>query len=109
MRLLKYGRHFRLPDGSKIIVGRDKSENDKLAQMGKGYGKFQMADTLGPLTLAPKGLPEETKRLVASITRRYSRGKGNSSVAIRHTEDGEEDFFEVAAASDEDLARWRIG
>ncbi|MBI5117644.1 hypothetical protein HZA56_14295 [Candidatus Poribacteria bacterium] len=108
MRLLKYGRHFRLPDGSKIIIGRDKEENDRLEQFGKGYDRFQVADSLGPVTLAPRRLSEETKRIVASLTARYSQGREMPTLRIRHCEDGTESFIEIAPASDEDLARWRI-
>ncbi len=108
MRLLKYGRHFRLPDGMKIIVGRDESENAKLEQLGKDRCKFQVIDTLGAVTLAPRGLSEEKKRLVASITARYSQGREKPTLLIRHREDGEEGLSEVAPMSDEELARWRI-
>ncbi len=109
MQLLKYGRHFRLPDGSKIIVGRDKSENDKLEQCGSGYCKFQVANLLGPVTLAPVGLPDETKRLIAAITARYSQGREKATLVIGYNENGREGLIEVAPASDEEFAHWRVG
>ncbi|UCD59310.1 MAG: hypothetical protein JSV16_13490 [Candidatus Hydrogenedentota bacterium] len=109
MQLLKYGRHFRLPDGSKIIVGRDKSENDKLEQLSEGYSKFQVVNLLGAVTLAPRGLTDETKRLIASVTARYSQAKGKPRLSIRHREDGREELLESAPSSDDELARWRIG
>jgi tRNA U34 2-thiouridine synthase MnmA/TrmU len=108
IRLLKYGRHIRFPNGSKIIVGRDKSENDVLEQFGEGYSKFQVVDSLGPITLAAQNLSEKTKKLVASITARYSQGRDKPSLLIRHRENGKEEFFEVAPADDSELARWRI-
>lgn len=108
MRLLKYGRHFRLPDGSKIIVGRDKSENERLEQLGKGYSRFQVDNTLGPVTLAPQGLPEDVKKLVASITARYSQGKEKPTLLIKETCNGEESRIEIAPAEDSSIARWRI-
>lgn len=109
MQMLKYGRHFRLPDGTKIIVGRDKSENDKLEQFGAGYCKFQIANILGPVTLAPLGLPGETKKLIAAITARYSQGREKPTLVIGYSENGKEGLIEVAPAGDEELARWRIG
>ena len=109
IRLLKFGRHFRLPDGAKVIVGRDKSENDKLEQFGKGWCRFQIANILGPVTLAPLGLPEEAKRIVAAITARYSQGRENPTLVIRYNENGKEGLLEVAPAKDEDLDSWRIG
>jgi hypothetical protein len=108
IRLLKYGRHFRLPDGSKIIVGRDKSENDKLEQFARGYSKFQIANILGPVTLGPVGLSEETKKHIAAITARYSQGRDNPPLTIRCSENGKEELIEVMPVEDEELALWRI-
>jgi tRNA-specific 2-thiouridylase len=108
MRLLKYGRHLRLPDGSKIIVGRDKSENDKLEQFGKGYCRFQIANLLGPVTLAPLDMTEETKKLVAAITARYSQGREEPTLVIQYIENGKKGLIEVAPAEDDEFAPWRI-
>jgi tRNA U34 2-thiouridine synthase MnmA/TrmU len=108
IRLLKYGRHFRLPNGAKVIVGRDKSENDKLEQFGKEWCRFQIANILGPVTLAPCGLPDDMKKLVAAITARYSQGRENPTLVIRYNENGEEGLIEVAPAKDEELHSWRI-
>jgi tRNA U34 2-thiouridine synthase MnmA/TrmU len=55
--VLKLGRHFRLPGGSKLVVGRNEDENEML----RGYwalGRFlQVRDFSGPLALllAPQG------------------------------------------------------
>ncbi len=108
IRLLKYGRHFRLADGSKIIIGRDENENDKLEQFGKDCGKFQVADSLGPVTLAPRGLSDDTKKFIASLTARYSQGRNSETLLIRHCKDGAESFIEIAPATDDELGRWRI-
>jgi tRNA U34 2-thiouridine synthase MnmA/TrmU len=108
IRLLKYGRHFRLPDGSKIIVGRDKSENDRLDEFAEDYCRLQVDNVLGPVTLAPVGLPEEMKRLAAAITARYSQGREEATLLIRYTEHCEEGLVEVPPITDEELARWRI-
>ncbi|RJP75152.1 MAG: hypothetical protein C4532_01000 [Candidatus Abyssobacteria bacterium SURF_17] len=108
MRLLKYGRHFRLADGTKIIVGRDESENNKLEMLGKGYLKFQVADRLGPVTLAPTDAREEAIKFIAAITARYSQGREKSLLLIRSWDNGNEKFLEVPPAHDEEFARWRI-
>ncbi len=109
VRLLKYGRHFRLEDATKVIVGRNKSENDKLEQIGKDYEKFQVADRLGAVVLAPKGLPEKTKRLVAAIAARYSQDREKRRVPVRCQSDGQEDMVQAAPIADRELTRWRIG
>ena len=108
VKLLKYGRHFRLPNGTKIIVGRDKAENDMLERLGRGYVKYQVENLLGPVTLAPARLDDETKKLVAAVTARYSQNKENSTLSIRCSENDREELLDVAPAKDEEIALWRI-
>ena len=108
VRLLKYGRHFRLSDGSKIIVGRNEKENEKLEQLGSECMKLQVADRLGPVTLAPANIPEEMKLLAASITARYSQNKSHASLAIRCWMDGREELLEAPPLDEERLSAWRI-
>jgi tRNA-uridine 2-sulfurtransferase len=72
--LLKYGRHMRLNDNAKIIIGRDEKENEII------YGLREFKDILiktetipGPLILMPKGGDSETIKLAASICASYSK------------------------------------
>ncbi len=52
IELLKYGRHFRLPDGSKIVVGRDEGENEAISNLAeKGDILLEVVDFPGPITL----------------------------------------------------------
>lgn len=108
VKLLKYGRHFRLPDGTKIIVGRDKSENDMLERLGRTYVKYQVENGLGAVTLAPPGLDDEAKRRVAAVTARYSQGRESATLTVRCSEDHREELLEVAPAMEDELSRWRI-
>lgn len=108
MRLLKYGRHFRLADGSKIIVGRDKAENDKLEQLGRDYAKLQVIDGRGPVTLAPVHIPEEMKRLAASITARYSKPGSENTFVIRCRTNGDEELLSVQPLDDKRISALRV-
>ena len=108
VRMLKYGRHFRLPDGAKVIVGRDETENDTLERLGNDYAKYQVEDELGAVALAPPNLDEDTKKIVASITARYSKAKENPTIRIKCSENGREQLIEAAAATEDDLATWRL-
>lgn len=60
MALLKYGRHFRIDAKTKLIIGRDENENDKLEELGaKIYLKAK--EYTGPLGIV------STTKLDASI------------------------------------------
>ena len=72
---LKYGRHFRLPGGSKVIVGRHKADNEALEPLaGTGDLLLRHLDVPGPLTLLDKGAPPGDVEMAASITARYGKG-----------------------------------
>lgn len=81
--LLKTGRHFRLPDGSKLVVGRNEKENDRLALLATSTDLLlNPVGTAGPTTLlrpvAPPAGPEETViKHAARITAAYCDGPGS--------------------------------
>ena len=51
MELLKLGRHFRTPDGARVIVGRNKGENQRLRRLPAAGWKVFMEDLPGPVVL----------------------------------------------------------
>jgi tRNA U34 2-thiouridine synthase MnmA/TrmU len=51
LELLKYGRHFRLTDTTKLIIGRDEKENGSLERICQGYTLLKAKDQIGPLGL----------------------------------------------------------
>ncbi len=70
--LLKYGRHFRLGEKAKLVVGRNQSENDILEKIKepKDY-TFVLVDYNGPLALLTGENIKKYKEFAASITARY--------------------------------------
>ncbi len=83
MNLLKYGRHFRLPSGVKVIVGRNEEENSiisvfagerDLLMEGIGFGS--------PITLLKDSCDERDIKMAASVCVRYSNYKGKAEVRI---------------------------
>lgn len=89
--LLRIGRHFRLDAGAKLIVGRNKEENEKILRYRKSHEYiFEAVDTGSPLTLLKGELNEKTIRLAASITARYCDLKASDAVEIAYFLDDEE-------------------
>lgn len=72
---LKYGRHFRLPGASKVIVGRHKADNEALEPLAAvGDILLRHNSVPGPLTLLEgSATPEEVEK-AASLTARYGKG-----------------------------------
>jgi tRNA-uridine 2-sulfurtransferase len=71
--LLKIGRHFRFDTKTKLIVGRNKDENDMLKALAlAGDLLFETKDHVGPISLLRGNDSENNLSLAAAITFRYS-------------------------------------
>lgn len=81
--LLMVGRHFRISENLKFIVGRNLEENEVLEKFGKHRLRFQCSDTKGPIGITDESVPnEEQKKLCASIVARYSDAKKDEEVTL---------------------------
>jgi len=84
--LLKFGRHFRLSENTKLIVGRDEKEDlelEKLVRPGD-YLFYPNEYLAGPISLARGNLNEELIKLSAGITCRYCDLNGAPSAGIMY-------------------------
>lgn len=109
--LLAVGRHFRLPEGIKIIVGRDEDENQFLEGYTEGRWVFRVVDYPGPLVLAyaDNELREADLHKIASIAARYSDGKNREEVEVEYSGEGLSNRIKVKPQDDETLRQWRLG
>ena len=130
--LLKVGRHFRFDEVTKIVVGRNKNENDIIESIAlPGDTIPQARDHMGPVCMlrtdngggAPSAQNDHhNTRLAAAITLRYSDAPkdGGEHVVLAkrvRTEAGggataaeeKEEEIRTTAASDASYARFRIG
>ena len=71
--LLKIGRHFRLDEKTKLIVGRNQDENEIMKALAlDGDVLFETKDHVGPITLLRGEDQPNLVELAAAITLRYS-------------------------------------
>ena len=106
LNLLKLGRHFRLDDQTKIIVGRNEAENIQLAAMKRSpHCLLEAPDVGSPVTLLIGDGSDDNLRLAGAITARYSSGRHLPSVSIKwiRLSDEHEETVEVPPANDEQL------
>ena len=87
LHLLRYGRHFRLKDGTKVIVGRTQADNEKIQQYADpGRDTLMKVENCpGPLVLVPPGGGEGGRFMAASLCVGYSRAPRNEPVPVRVT------------------------
>lgn len=73
--LLKFGRHFRLRDGAKLVVGRHKEDNEALSKIDNpDYIPIRLP-IIGPYSLLYKGASEADRVLAIQIALTYGKSK----------------------------------
>ncbi|MBA3035150.1 MAG: DUF814 domain-containing protein [Desulfobacterium sp.] len=84
LHLLKFGRHFRINKSTKIIVGRNKSDNESIEKLFNPSSDimFKIKDFPGPLAIMPNGGSNDTIILAASICSGYSKAPELSQIDV---------------------------
>ncbi len=81
--VMKFGRHLRLPDGAKLVVGRNKDENAYLQEIDND--KFYHIRTLGipgPHSLLSKNASDEDKELAAKVILTYTKADKEATYTL---------------------------
>ena len=109
--LLKYGRHFRLIDGVRLVVGRNEAENKLLATLRKDNEVLLWAkDVPGPNSLLTGDLAGEDIIFAAAMTARFSDVKDREQkVKVFYKgKEGKDKEIEVLSAKEEEYSSMRI-
>jgi tRNA U34 2-thiouridine synthase MnmA/TrmU len=110
MDLLSYGRHLRLDENVKIIVGRNKKDNDSLLlRYRKNYDiLLNMKSIPGPVVLIPNGCDSQGVKLAASICAGYSKAPENKPVDVCVIRKDEQDIVTVIPILSKDVQNMLI-
>ncbi|MGB9498473.1 MAG: tRNA 4-thiouridine(8) synthase ThiI [Dissulfuribacterales bacterium] len=84
LNLLKHGRHLRLDKNVKIVVGRNKKDNENMLRYYRPDKDIliKTKDIPGPVTLIPNGCGDDAVVRVASITAGYSKATKDEPVTV---------------------------
>ncbi len=111
--MLKNGRHYRMEDGSKIIAGRTKVENDTLTSLSDDNTTIFTVIGYSSTYCFLFGDPSEKNiNFAGSVSARYSKVKDRDSVSIKwwtgksNSESYKE--FAVSPADSEMLNRYKV-
>jgi len=100
--ILKNGRHFRLPEGSKLVLGRNQAENDFLETVENSkYIRLHVNDLNAPSGLLSLHANEEETLLACQTLLSFTKADANSVYAVQ----AGERFIHTHAFSDPSLAR----
>ncbi|MRI83915.1 MAG: ATP-binding protein [Nitratiruptor sp.] len=82
IEVLKVGRHFRLPEGAKLVVARNRHENERIASLAlTKYTTFRLP-LPGPLSLLSKGASQADRELAARIALTYSKADPSQTYQV---------------------------
>lgn len=109
--LLRFGRHFRTEENTKIIVARTKEEGDEIKKLiNNEYFSFHPTKFSGALVVMNGEGSENDRKLACEIAARYSKGKNEEAVTVRYGRHGERHNLEntVKPISDKELDKYLI-
>lgn len=86
--VMKFGRHLRLPDGAKLVVGRNKDENAHLQNIQNDkYYHIKTIGLPGPHSLLSKNATKEDKELAARIILTYCKTQESKTYTLSFDEE----------------------
>lgn len=105
LHLLKYGRHLRLNNNTKLIIGRTKQDNEKIINYHNSSRDtvINIKDFPGPIVLIP---PRASKSIIikaASICAGYSKAPNNTQVDAQVVNSCGSEIITVTGISPEDI------
>lgn len=108
--LLKFGRHFRLIGDVKLVVGRNREENEKLMELLlPGDFLLKVEGFPGPIAiLRGKKISPSVLELASGITLRYSDAPEDTVQEVKVTSNGKEATVITRKLSPEEVKRWMI-
>ncbi len=109
LALLRYARQFRLPDGGRIIVGRNRADNQALkAYRDKGYAILHTVNIPGPTALILNALTPGDLDRAARIIAAYGDRGALTEVIVRHVTPTDSREFAVAPLPRDDFQPWML-
>ncbi len=104
--VLKYGRHLRLPNGAKLVIGRNKEENEKLQIINNDkFLHAKVLEIMGPYSLLSKNTSKQDKELAAKIILTYCKTQENQKYTISFTD---EELLSSALSSRQEIKPFTI-
>jgi tRNA U34 2-thiouridine synthase MnmA/TrmU len=109
IHLLKTGRHFRIGEKTKVIVGRNQGDNNLIEKYALDRDLIiQVADYPGPITLLPDGYDEAEMYVAASLCALYSDAPKGDQISLNCSRGGDSLKIQTSSADKDQAAQWII-
>jgi tRNA U34 2-thiouridine synthase MnmA/TrmU len=107
--LLKIGRHFRLDEHTKFVVGRNKDENEiiKAIALPKDI-LLHVREYMGPVSILRGKNVNSYVKFASSVTLRYSDSPKGEQVCVIITRENSKEEITTQSAKEESYIKFRI-
>ncbi len=107
--LLKLGRHFRLNENVKLIVGRNKDENEIIKSLALADDVIiEVKNYMGPTSMLRGKVTQQNIEFASAITLRYSDAPKTGDCAVRILKDKKLTELTAKSTADESYLNYRI-
>ena len=108
--LLRHGRHLRVNENTKIIIGRTDDDNQNILNYHDPNSDtiLKVKDFPGPITVVPRGGNQEMLTLAASICAGYSKAPGLTPVEVSVTNPKNSQTIKVLGIPPKDIQHFMI-
>jgi tRNA-specific 2-thiouridylase len=94
LELLKQGRHFRISEGTKIVVGRNERENEVILSLARREDALLTVESFpGPTVIVIGDPTPEDLEIISAITVSYSDAPLDQPIAVRFRRDSTIEMF----------------
>lgn len=112
LNLLRVGRHFRLSERAKLVVGRNERENDLIESLRRPDDCIMEVLEFGsPIGLLRGEADQTVMKTAASVVARYCDGKNEPILRVSYinpAKGGTDGALETTPAGEAELAGWRV-
>ena len=109
IELLKLGRHYRFDQKTKLVVGRNKDEDEAIKSLALNDDiLFEAKDYVGPVALLRGNDLQSYRELGATITLRYSDAPKENASVVAINKDGTNSEISVIPINDSAYLQYRI-
>ncbi len=83
IELLKFGRHLRLPDGAKLVIGRNHEDNIELLKIKNSkYSFLHLKEVVGPVSILSNTASNADKSLAARLVLGYTKASKDKAYEL---------------------------
>jgi len=104
VELLRFGRHLRMNDNTKVIIGRNERENNEItSRIGSDDIVIETEGYPGPVGIICGGAGEDIIKMACAICARYSDAPADAEVSVSVKAEGRQRHIPVRVADDEEI------